>query len=294
MNELFHQRKRNFRSQCLRYLSYVLNDHFVLFLLVFIGFLAIQYQQLLQNFPEDATPVVVFLSLISLFFIFVGKIASYLEPADKIFFLAKEEDVKQYLAKQTRSSFVFWAAVQALCLLLLLPLFLAAGFPLWAFLLYLLVTLLVKYLLFQQKARKLLIGERLDWDLVIRLESERKQALLRFFALFTQVKGISNSVKRRAYLDPITQLVKKSQQTTWTNLFLRSYLRNGELLALSLRLLCLALVSILFIEQTWVATGLVLLFNYLLLFQLLALYQAFDYQYLTSLFPLSSKQKKKT
>lgn len=36
-----------------------------------------------------------------------------------------------------------------------------------------------------------------------------KQFLLRFFALFTQVKGISNSVKRRAYLDFILKGVQK-------------------------------------------------------------------------------------
>ena len=35
-----------------------------------------------------------------------------------------------------------------------------------------------------------------------------------------------------------------------------------------------------FIEQAWIATAVVVLFNYLLLFQLLALYHAFDYQYL--------------
>ena len=35
------------------------------------------------------------------------------------------------------------------------------------------------------------------------------------------------------------------------------------------------------------------LFNYLLLFQLLALYRAFDYQYLTHLFPLEKGEKEK-
>ena len=48
-----------------------------------------------------------------------------------------------------------------------------------------------------------------------------------------------------------------------------------------------------FIEQTWIATAVVVLFNYLLLFQLLALYHAFDYQYLTQLFPLEKGEKEK-
>ena len=70
----------------------------------------------------------------------------------------------------------------------------------------------------------------------------------------------------------------------WQNLYLRSYLRNGDLFALSLRLLLLSLLAQVFIEQSWIATAVVVLFNYLLLFQLLALYHAFDYQYLTQLF----------
>ena len=35
------------------------------------------------------------------------------------------------------------------------------------------------------------------------------------------------------------------------------------------------------------------MFNYLLIFQLLALYHAFDYQYLTQLFPLEKGEKEK-
>ena len=52
MKEVFQKRKQVFRNQCLKYSRYVFNDHFVLFLLVFIGFLAVQYSQLLRNFPK--------------------------------------------------------------------------------------------------------------------------------------------------------------------------------------------------------------------------------------------------
>ena len=128
---------------------------------------------------------------------------------------------------------------------------------------------------------------------MIAQESKRKQVLLRFFALFTQVKGVSNSVKRRAYLDFILKAVQKVPGKIWQNLYLRSYLRNGDLFALSLRLLFLSLLALLFIEQAWIATAVVVLFNYLLLFQLLALYHAFDYQYLTQLFPLEKGEKEK-
>ena len=53
MRELFQKRKQVFRNQCLKYSRYVFNDHFVLFLLVFTGFLAVQYSQLLRNLPAN-------------------------------------------------------------------------------------------------------------------------------------------------------------------------------------------------------------------------------------------------
>lgn len=293
MKYLFLKRKQAFRKECVGYLRYVLNDHFVLFLLVLIGFLAYQYSQLLQDFPENHWPILLFLGIVSALLLAWGGIATYMEGPDKLFLLVSEEEVKLYLKGQTTRSLVFWLFVQTLFLLLFAPLFLAMGYGLPVFLAYVLLLGAGKYLLFRQKASKFLTETGLDWDYVIAQESKRKQVLLRFFALFTQVKGVSNSVKRRAYLDFILKTVQKVPGKIWQNLYLRSYLRNGDLFALSFRLLLLSLLALLFIEQVWIATAVVVLFNYLLLFQLLALYHAFDYQYLTQLFPLEKGEKEK-
>ncbi|RSI64929.1 Bacterial ABC transporter protein EcsB [Streptococcus oralis] len=293
MKDLFLKRKQAFRKECVGYLRYVLNDHFVLFLLVLIGFLAYQYNQLLQDFPENHWPILLFLGIVSALLLAWGGIATYIEGPDKLFLLVSEEEVKSYLKGQTVSSLVFWTIVQTLFLLLFAPLFLAMGYGLPVFLVYVLLLGAGKYLLFRQKASKFFTDTGLDWDYVISQESKRKQVLLRFFALFTQVKGVSNSVKRRAYLDFILKTVQKVPGKIWQNLYLRSYLRNGDLFALSLRLLFLSLLAVIFIEQSWIATAVVVLFNYLLLFQLLALYRAFDYQYLTQLFPLEKGEKEK-
>ena len=293
MKDLFLKRKQAFRKECVGYLRYVLNDHFVLFLLVLIGFLAYQYSQLLQHFPENHWPILLFLVIVSILLLAWGGIATYMEGPDKLFLLVSEEEVKSHLKGQTVRSLVFWLLVQTLFLLLFAPLFLAMGYGLPVFLVYVLLLGVVKYLLFRQKASKFCTETGLDWDYVIAQESKRKQVLLRFFALFTQVKGVSNSVKRRAYLDFILKAVQKVPSKIWQNLYLRSYLRNGDLFALSLRLLLLSLLAVIFIEQSWIATAVVVLFNYLLLFQLLALYHAFDYQYLTQLFPLEKGEKEK-
>ena len=293
MKDLFLKRKQAFRKECVGYLRYVLNDHFVLFLLVLIGFLAYQYSQLLQDFPENHWPILLFLVIVSTLLLAWGGIATYMEAPDKLFLLVSEEEVKSHLKGQTMRSLVVWLFVQTLFLLLFAPLFLAMGYGFPVFLIYVLLLGAGKYLLFRQKASKFFTETGLDWDYVISQESKRKQILLRFFALFTQVKGVSNSVKRRAYLDFILKAVQKVPSKIWQNLYLRSYLRNGDLFALSLRLLFLSLLALLFIEQAWIATAVVVLFNYLLLFQLLALYHAFDYQYLTQLFPLEKGEKEK-
>jgi len=293
MKDLFLKRKQAFRKECVGYLRYVLNDHFVLFLLVLIGFLAYQYSQLLQHFPENHWPILLFLGIVSVLLLAWGGIATYMEGPDKLFLLVSEEEVKSHLKGQTVRSLVFWLFVQTLFLLLFVPLFLAMGYGFPVFLVYVLLLGAGKYLLFRQKASKFYTETGLNWDYVIAQESKRKQVLLRFFALFTQVKGVSNSVKRRAYLDFILKAVQKVPSKIWQNLYLRSYLRNGDLFALSLRLLLLSLLALLFIEQAWIATAVVVLFNYLLLFQLLALYHAFDYQYLTQLFPLEKGEKEK-
>ena len=293
MKDLFLKRKQAFRKECLGYLRYVLNDHFVLFLLVLIGFLSYQYSQLLQDFPENHWPILLFLGIVSALLLAWGGIATYMEGPDKLFLLVSEEEVKSHLKGQTMRSLVFWLFVQTLFLLLFAPLFLAMGYGLPVFLVYVLLLGTGKYLVFRHKASKFFIETGLDWDYVIAQESKRKQVLLRFFALFTQVKGVSNSVKRRAYLDFILKTVQKVPGKIWQNLYLRSYLRNGDLFALSLRLLLLSLLAVIFIEQSWIATAVVVLFNYLLLFQLLALYRAFDYQYLTQLFPLEKGEKEK-
>ena len=293
MKDLFLRRKQAFRKECVGYLRYVLNDHFVLFLLVLIGFLAYQYSQLLQDFPENHWPILLFLGIVSALLLAWGGVATYMEVPDKLFLLVAEEEVKSYLKGQTSRSLVFWTIVQTLFLLLFAPLFLAMGYGLPVFLAYVLLLGAGKYLVFRHKASKFFTEIGLDWDYIISQESKRKQVLLRFFALFTQVKGVSNSVKRRAYLDFILKTVQKVPGKIWQNLYLRSYLRNGDLFALSLRLLLLSLLAVIFIKQSWIATAVVVLFNYLMLFQLLALYRAFDYQYLTQLFPLERGEKEK-
>ena len=292
MIEVLQKRKTTFRNQCLKYSRYVFNDHFVLFLLIFLGFLAVQYSQFLRSLPEDKSLLLLVLALAPLLLLPIGSIATYFEKPDMIFLLAKEEQLKGYLNQQILRATIFWGIVQTLVLVLFVPLALALGLSLTIVVVYLAILFLLKVLVFQGKGKRFYNQAGLDWKRIVELENHRKQSILRFFALFTTVKGMTNSVKRRAYLDRLTSMVPKVSSKTWNNLYLRSYLRNGDLFYdHKERLLGIAIAVFVFIPQTLVAVAVAGLLNYLLVFQLLGLYKAFDYQYLTRLFPLEISAK---
>ena len=87
MKELMKKRQQTFRTQCVKYSRYVLNDHFVLFMLIFIGFLAVQYSKFLQELPKDPSLIRWSLLLGLLFLVPIGSIATYLEKPDALFLL---------------------------------------------------------------------------------------------------------------------------------------------------------------------------------------------------------------
>lgn len=291
MKELFHERRLAFTQRCLKYLRYVLNDHFVLVLMVLLGFLALQYRSLLEYFPAKPWLVYLLVIMMSLLLFFTGRVATYLESADRTFLLPKEGEVLQMIQSARLRASLIWGVVQVLGQVLLMPIYLRLGWSLPFFLLYLLILTVGKYAWLVFQTGFLAQSGHLDWDRAVQYEIRRKQGILQFYSLFTHVKGISSDVKRRKYLDPLLAIVQKRQDRTWVYLFVRSFLRSGDFFWLSLRLGTLSIASLFLIQESWLATGLALLFDYLLLFQLLPLYHAYDYQYLIRLYPVSQQEK---
>lgn len=292
MKEVFQKRRRLFLGQCLKYLRYVLNDHFVLVLFFLLGFLMFQYGKLLQHFPKNVIWLEIILALVTLAMLSLGKIATYIEAPDKLFYLPKEEEVVSTIHQARIRSFGIWTVIQTIVMILLAPIFFKLGMSLVIFIVLVIVLAILKWFVMTEKEKVFFKDGHFSWEAAINYESKRRQGILKFFALFTTVKGISASVKRRAYLDKLLGLVKKTHAKTWSNLYLRAFLRSSDYLALTLRLSLLSILALLFIPNHLVAAALALVFNYLLLFQLLSLAQHFDYQYLTRLYPTSETQKK--
>jgi ABC-2 type transport system permease protein len=227
--------------------------------------------------------------MVSLLVLFSGKIATYLEDADEIFLLPKEK-VLQIIHVATRRTYILWSGRSVLVQMLLAPIYLILGLAVWMIVCYILLLLVLKYILVKHQMAQYQSQGVLDWSKAIQDEQKRKQSILRFFALFTTVKGISVPVKPRTYLNGILRLVHDQQ--TWFYLYLRAFMRAGRL-ALALRLFLLAILSLVAIDESWLSIGLVLIFHYLLLFQLLGLFRHYDYQYLTQLYPLGKDEKRR-
>ena len=138
-----------------KYLRYVLNDHFVLVLLFLSGFLMVQYGELLKHFPKrhwwlEAILVIVTVALLSL-----GKIATYIEAPDKLFYLPKEEEVVAWIHQARVRSFGVWAVLQTAVFLLLAPIFFKLGFSIPVFSVLLLILLGIKWVIMARKEKSL-------------------------------------------------------------------------------------------------------------------------------------------
>ncbi|HFE0823068.1 TPA: ABC transporter permease [Streptococcus agalactiae] len=291
MKKLFNKRRSLFLTQNSKYLRYVFNDHFVLVLMFLSGFLLYQYSQLLKDFPKTHWPIIVIVSIIILMLLAMGGIASYLEPADKQFLLIKEEAIKEIINSAKKRTYIFWLVIQTLFLVLISPILIKLGLSVFMITLLIFGLGIIKWLVITYKVKVFYNNQNLNWDAAINHEQERKQSILKFFSLFTNVKGISTSVKRRSFLDGILKLISKMPSRLWTNLFVRAFLRSSDYLGLTIRLVTLNILSVIFVNETYLALALAFVFNYLLLFQLLALGHHFDYQYMNQLYPVRLNAK---
>ncbi|QDK69931.1 ABC transporter permease [Lactococcus protaetiae] len=284
MNEMFNQRRKAWYSQNIKYLRYVFNDHFVLFLMILFGAIVVQYVNFLQNHQLNIFGKVILIIFATGLSQVFGRLATFVEPADKVFLLVKELEVRKYLLSCLVRSLFFPALISGIIVLIVAPLL---EFSVYLLILWFVLLVLVKAGWLGQKLRKMQMNNNLDWSSLIALEQSRKTATLRFFALFTNVKGLKSRSHRRKYLDFLLPKTKR----TYEYLFTRGFLRSGDYLGLTLRLLTLAVLTMIFVSSGIVAIILVSLFNYLLIFQLISLREFFDYQLLTRIYPLKKTAK---
>ncbi|MDR0298875.1 MAG: ABC transporter permease [Streptococcaceae bacterium] len=283
MKEIFAKRRQVYYTQNLKYLRYVFNDHFMLFLVIAMSVLAVQYAQFLQHNTLNWLFRVLIVLIVSGISLIPGKIVSLLEAADSTFLLTKEEEIKKHLQESVRRSLLFPMLVILTFVLIAAP---ALRINILFIIFWFLLLIFIKFLLLMNKYRSFLVNGNLDFEVAINYEQNRQMSLLKIFALFTDVKGLTSRAKRRKYLDFLLPRNPKSAQEY---LLWRTFFRSSDYAGMFLRLGSLVLVVSVFISNTIFATIFVTLLNYLLVFQLLALEKSQEYQPLLKIYPIHKK-----
>ena len=104
--ELFETRVRKYQKKSMKYMRYVLNDHFLIVLFFLFGFIMVQYSSWIQSIRVLELPLLGLLGALLASVPFFGGVATLLEPADGIFLSIVGQDFKAYLQKAIRRSWM--------------------------------------------------------------------------------------------------------------------------------------------------------------------------------------------
>lgn len=125
MIEIWKKRVRLHQKKMMRYMKYVFNDHFVLVCLFLIGALGYAYSNFLKSLAGDfiwGRPIVL---VIFVLLILTGKLATLIQPADAVFLLPKEEQMKDYFKGAKMYSSLLPSFIIVLITAFLMPLLVA-------------------------------------------------------------------------------------------------------------------------------------------------------------------------
>ena len=104
--ELFETRVRKYQKKSMKYMRYVLNDHFLIVLFFLFGFIMVQYSSWIQSIRVLELPLLGLLGALLASVPFFAGVATLLEPADGIFLSVVGQDFKAYLQKAIRRSWM--------------------------------------------------------------------------------------------------------------------------------------------------------------------------------------------
>ena len=104
--ELFETRVRKYQKKSMKYMRYVLNDHFLIVLFFLFGFIMVQYSSWIQSIRVLELPLLGLIGALLASVPFFGGVATLLESADGIFLSVVGQDFKAYLQKAIRRSWM--------------------------------------------------------------------------------------------------------------------------------------------------------------------------------------------
>ncbi|WP_267201903.1 ABC transporter permease [Limosilactobacillus kribbianus] len=130
----------------------------------------------------------------------------------------------------------------------------------------------------------------LDWRLAVSAEADRMYSIYRFFNLFTDVPTVQGNVKRRTWANGLIRRLTIAGHP-WSYLYARGFIRNTDVSGIVIRLTLLAMVVVFLVPVVWLNSVLAALFIYLIATQLMPLFDQYDGNVFTHLYPVSFAQR---
>ena len=103
---IFEARVRKYQKKSMKYIRYMLNDHFLIVLFFLFGFIMVQYSSWIQSIRVLELPLLGLIGALLASVPFFGGVATLLESADGIFLSVVGQDFKAYLQKAIRRSWM--------------------------------------------------------------------------------------------------------------------------------------------------------------------------------------------
>lgn len=94
MSSFFQKRLARHQKKMMKYMRYVLNDHFVLVCLFLIGGVGLYYSNWLKTLQPPFAIGGLIISVFWMLCLFVGKMATFAEAADIVFYFLKKKKCK--------------------------------------------------------------------------------------------------------------------------------------------------------------------------------------------------------
>lgn len=216
LKEFWDERVQSYYKQIFKYLKYVFNDHFILFLFVLFGALAYAYSQFVKNLTPEYWILSVFAFMIVVFSLYVGKLSLLLDPADQIFLTASEDRMNGIIKQSRLRSMVMPGVFLVGLILALMPLFVGTGvlvFKDWF--LFALILLILKW---TQLTLQILLFKRYD-------TREQQIYFVAFFLIsllsigsylyFSKILAVILSVSLFIAFEVILQVYSRQKRFNW-------------------------------------------------------------------------------
>lgn len=135
------------------------------------------------------------------------------------------------------------------------------------------------------------VSNLFNWDAMISAEENRMQRLYRFIGLFTNVPNIETHIKRLAWLDPTLDWLSQKNPTAPYYYILRTTARNTDYSMLVIRATVVGAILLAVTQSFVVSTLLILLFLYMIGFQLMTLVSEIERAPQFKMYPVTQVEK---